>query len=44
MKETNFLRRSALCAAATAISAAGLLNGAAHAQAMPPLPLAPGDC
>jgi hypothetical protein len=24
--------------------AAGLLNGAAPAQAMPPLPLAPGDC
>jgi len=37
MKETNFLRRWPLCAAATAISALGLL-GAAPVQA------APGDC
>lgn len=38
MKETNFLHRWPLCAAATAMAAAGLLAGAAPVQA------APGDC
>jgi hypothetical protein len=44
MKETNFLHRWPLCATATAIAAAGLLAGAAPAQGLPPIPLAPGDC
>ncbi len=44
MNEMNLWRRWPRCAAATAISAVGLLAGAAPAQAFPEVPLAPGDC
>jgi hypothetical protein len=44
MPRTSFLRTSSLLAAATAIAAGGWIAGATAAQALPPAPLAPGDC
>ena len=45
MSKLSFQNRSPLIAAATSVVAtAGLLAGAAPAQALPPVPLAPGDC
>lgn len=44
MPKGQFTKKLAVVAAAWAVSAAGLVTAASPAQALPPFPLAPGDC